>query len=130
MKHCNITENHFNTIHEVHFCFYTQHNTPLTSLLKVSWMRLDNKTTEPSLLAVGQFVFTKDKRVGVTVQPAISRYSLTIAVSNPRLITIHSLIETIVLVSSEQPRVRLRTLRVPGQHGAPYRSHNAPLGPR
>jgi len=44
----------------------------------VSWMRLDNKTTEPSLLAVGQFVFTKDKRVAVTVQPAISRYSLTI----------------------------------------------------
>ena len=53
--------------------------------LKVSWMRLDNKTTEPSLLAVGQFVFTKDKRVAVTVQPAISRYSLTIVVSNPRL---------------------------------------------
>ena len=50
-------------------------------------MRLDNKTTEPSLLAVGQFVFTKDKRVGVTVQPAISRYSLTIVVSNPRYIT-------------------------------------------
>lgn len=50
-------------------------------------MRLDNKTTEPSLLAVGQFVFTKDKRVGVTVQPAISRYSLTIVVSNPSYIT-------------------------------------------
>ena len=56
--------------------------------LKVSWMRLDNKTTEPSLLAVGQFVFTKDKRIGVTVQPALSRYSLTIVVSN-YLVTIH-----------------------------------------
>ena len=44
-------------------------------------MRLDNKNTEPSLLAVGQFVFTKDKRVAVTVQPAISRYSITILVS-------------------------------------------------
>lgn len=61
--------------------------------LKVSWMRLDNKTTEPSLLAVGQFVFTKDKRVAVTVQPAISRYSLTIVVSNPRLISIQLLID-------------------------------------
>ena len=48
---------------------------------QVSWMRLDNTTTEPSLLAVGQFVFTKDKRVAVTVQPALSRYSLTILVS-------------------------------------------------
>ena len=37
--------------------------------------------SNPGLLAVGQFVFTKDKRVAVTVQPAISRYSLTILVS-------------------------------------------------
>ena len=57
---------------------------------QVSWMRLDNKTTEPSLLAVGQFVFTKDKRVAVTVQPAISRYSLTILVSVNIILSHHN----------------------------------------
>jgi hypothetical protein len=44
----------------------------------VSWVRVDGSS--PTLLTVGQFIFSKDPRIAVTVAPSLSRWSLTITV--------------------------------------------------
>ena len=46
----------------------------------MSWVRLRNMSN-PGLLAVGQFVFSSDSRIGVTINPATRQWSLSITVS-------------------------------------------------
>ena len=43
-------------------------------------MRLRNMSN-PGLLAVGQFVFSSDSRIGVNISPASRQWSLSITVS-------------------------------------------------
>ena len=46
----------------------------------MSWVRLRNMSN-PGLLAVGQFVFSSDSRIGVNISPASRQWSLSITVS-------------------------------------------------
>ena len=46
----------------------------------MSWVRLRNMSN-PGLLAVGQFVFSTDSRIGVNISPASRQWSLSITVS-------------------------------------------------
>ena len=46
----------------------------------MSWVRLRNMSN-PGLLAVGQFVFSSDRRIGVNISPATRQWSLSIMVS-------------------------------------------------
>ena len=48
--------------------------------VQVSWVRLRNMSN-PGLLAVGQFVFSSDSRIGVNISPATRQWSLSIMVS-------------------------------------------------
>ena len=53
----------------------------LCEVLQVSWVRLRNMSN-PGLLAVGQFVFSSDSRIGVNISPASRQWSLSITVSS------------------------------------------------
>ena len=52
----------------------------VTMVMQVSWVKLRNMSN-PGLLAVGQFVFSTDRRIGVTTKPAAKQWSLSIRVS-------------------------------------------------
>ena len=88
--------------------------------VQVSWVRLRNMSN-PGLLAVGQFVFSSDSRIGVNISPATRQWSLSIMVS-------HSLVwpQSDLTVVSECWRVWLWLVRVPGQHLSTPRTQGPP----
>ena len=56
--------------------------------MQVSWVKLRNMS-DPGLLAVGQFVFSSDKRISVSMSPAQLRWTLSIVVNQSKLYLVY-----------------------------------------
>ena len=90
--------------------------------------------SNPGLLAVGQFVFSSDSRIGVKISPATRQWQLSITVSSPSPLLCLEHIENLtpnlgLTVLSERWRAGLWLVRVPGEHLATPRSQGSPHCP-